>query len=259
MPSGSDVVDLRKIISETQAGESHTERLPAFARPALRPYLPDPRLLRALCRACTQGSARIIVLTWRWCRAAPAGDRLLRGAVPGGVLAVAVYGVRVEGRGVLLGLAGAWLVAAAALAPREVWAPADAPAKEDSAPELAGPESALPAAPLGPELLAATVREIAGAHGWAGAHLSDIETRLGATREALLAALAEAGIEVAEQLKVMLPGGRQRNRQGVRLRDLPAGLGEAPEPPPPGPVVGHTEVADKTLPGTLTVHPQQAR
>jgi hypothetical protein len=68
-------------------------------------------------------------------------------------------------------------------------------------------------------------------HDWGGAHLSDIGGRLDVSREQLLDALTAAGIEVSEQLKLRLPDGRQRNRQGVRLTALPA----APEGPAAGP------------------------
>jgi hypothetical protein len=84
-------------------------------------------------------------------------------------------------------------------------------------------------------LVAQTIRRIATAGGWKGAHLDDVLAHLpGHSRTELLAVLADAKIPVAEQLKLTLPGGRQRNRQGVRLTALREGLGEAP----PGPAAG---------------------
>lgn len=214
-------MDLRKIISDELAGESHVERLPALRRPRLRPYLPDGHLLRATCRACAAGSARIITLTWEWCRAAEPGDRLLRAGAPAGALVLAGYGVHVEGRDVLFGILAGWLVTAAMLAPRKVWARTANPSTAaPEAPEAAPAEAPEPA-PLSPEDVVRAVRQIAAMRDWSGVHLTDLEERLDTTREHLLDTLTEAGIEVSEQLKLRLPNGHQRNRQGVRLSALP--------------------------------------
>jgi hypothetical protein len=253
------VVDLRKIISETQAGESRTERLPAFRAPALRPYLPDPRILRTACHACAQGSARIIALTWQWCRTAPHGDRLLRATAPAGVLVLAVYAVRLEGRAAVAGLAAGWLVGAAILAPRDAWRPSAPPQTTPAKDTQAAPKAA-DRTPLTAEAAAAAVRRVAAAGGWQGAHLDDVLAHLpGHSRKELLDVLAEARVPIAEQLKIRLPGGRQRNRQGVRVRDLPAGLGETPPAPPQDPAAGPPLAVDNTLPDRLTVHPQEAQ
>lgn len=232
---------LRKIVSEELAGESQVERLPALRATSLRPYLPDAHLLRATCRACAAGSARIITLTWEWCRAAEPGDRLMRAGAPAGALVLAGYGVHVEGRGLLFGILAGWLVTAATLAPRKVWArvtnPAAAAPEAPAATPAEGPEPA----PLSPEDVVRAVRQIAAMHDWSGVHLTDLEEHFDTTREHLLGTLSAAGIEVAEQLKLRLPNGHQRNRQGVRLRDLPEGSGKAPAAPVQHPVTGPCE------------------
>ncbi|MEC3994013.1 hypothetical protein VSR01_10830 [Actinacidiphila sp. DG2A-62] len=102
-----------------------------------------------------------------------------------------------------------------------------------------------------------TVRQIATANGWRGAHLDDVLARLpGRSREELLAVLAEAGIPVTEQLKLRLPGGRQRNRQGIRLTALPPApdeppAGAPPEPPLPAPDDAAPEPAPRPSPVTV--------
>ncbi|AIA08610.1 hypothetical protein [Streptomyces noursei] len=77
------------------------------------------------------------------------------------------------------------------------------------------------------------IRDIAAANGHQGAHLEDIAAELTWTKAELRDALDEWGVPVAE-FKLRF-GGRQRVRVGVRLRDLPGGVGEAPPPPPRAP------------------------
>lgn len=101
------------------------------------------------------------------------------------------------------------------------------------------------------------VRRIATAGGWKGAHLDDLLAHLpGRSRAELLDTLTKARIPVEEQLKLTLTGGRQRNRQGVRLSALPAGLGEAPQPPPQTPPQRPAQLVAEHLPesGRVTVH-----
>lgn len=119
------------------------------------------------------------------------------------------------------------------------------------------PASLPQAPPLDAETIAATVRRIAAPRGWKGAHLDDVLAHLpGRSREELLAALAEAGIPVTEQLKLTLPGGRQRNRQGVRLSALPAAPAGPGQPAVPGPPEPPAEAApEPALPAaTVTVY-----
>lgn len=120
----------------------------------------------------------------------------------------------------------------------------------------AGGEAAVEPAPLphveqllDAHTIAATVRQIAVPRGWQGAHLDDVLAHLpGVARADLLAALAEARIPVAEQLKLTLPGGRQRNRQGVRLDALPGRADEAAPAPPKGPAQAPAEAAPEPAP-----------
>jgi hypothetical protein len=86
-----------------------------------------------------------------------------------------------------------------------------------------------------------------------GAHLDDlIDTgELGDwDKDTLKDALEEWGISVEEGGFKLTLGGRQRVRQGVRLRDLPAGAGQAPAPLPTG--------AREGAPTTPTQHPAAA-
>lgn len=122
---------------------------------------------------------------------------------------------------------------------------------------VAPPVPAEQAAPLDAWTVARTVHQIATPQEWKGAHLDDILAHLpGRSREELLQVLADAQIPVAEQLKLTLPGGRQRNRQGVRLSTLPPGLGEAPPAPAPGPPQPAPTPPPETPPRAprLTVH-----
>lgn|GEM_PF-6062388 len=236
-------MNLRKIISGEVAGESH-QRLPAFTRPALRPYLPDGRLFRALCRACGHGSARIVVLTWRWCRAAPAGDRLLRAAAPAGMLAAAVYGVRVEGRPVLLGLAGAWLAAAAALAPRDTWQPpTDEPTDDEGDIPQVDPDT-----PAGRRLaflrwLERETRDAPGIHlDQLHQRLTRIEPANGLPRQHLRPLLQYYGVPVQRTLRVGPVSGRSGVSRQAVLDALAAAETSPPLPVETGPVDGPVHI-----------------
>lgn len=250
----------------------------AFAVPPLHPYLPDQWLLRRL----TAGLGVLADRAWRG-----TGRGLRRGAAAledksqesgadsspdrlgsmadaaekgGRVVLVVVIGVGAGGGAVattwlLLRPFLPWITAVGLLA---VVAAALAVAPDERRPEAkTKPIAEREASPanvtdLTVEQIAHAVRQIAAERGWSGTHLTDLEEHLGATREALLDTLAESGIEVAEQLKLRLSDGRQRNRQGVRLTALPAGLGEAPEPaaqhPASTPAEGPPEAVDRTLP-----------
>lgn len=207
-----------KIGSETEAGESPTERLPAFRAPALRPYLPDPRILRTACHACAQGSARILALTWQWCRTAPHGDRLLRATAPAGALALAVYAVRVEGRAAVAGLAAGWLVAAAILAPRQVWAvKVDAKVVERQRENITSEVDFLA---RDRAAMLALLEEVT--RGRNGIHLSELEKHIvthpyfsGVSRPLLGALLDGLGIPVARTLSVDGIEGRTGVRRSV--------------------------------------------
>lgn len=113
------------------------------------------------------------------------------------------------------------------------------------------------AEPLHLDPVAAAVRQLASPQGWKGAHLDDVLALLpGRSRAELLEVLAEARIPVEEQLKLTLPGGKQRNRQGIRLTALPAApdqpAAEAPPgPPPPAPAEVAPEPAPPAAPVTV--------
>jgi hypothetical protein len=111
------------------------------------------------------------------------------------------------------GVTAAWIVAALLVAPQAL--PARGNVEE--------PES--PAPPRPAQVLAQFVKTVAAKHGQRGVHLDDLLPHLpGIDRQGLLAALREAGIPVKEQLKLRTPNGKQRNRQGIRVDDIPADL-----------------------------------
>jgi hypothetical protein len=220
---------------EVEAGEDRSS-LPA----SLRPYLPGREIVVSLC----SGSAALSRRIWAWITAngwRSARDRVL--GLGAGVYVAAYlaqsptpYAPFVAPVGV-----GAWCIAALALSPGRVGgSAADDEDQDHDEDELADDdedqeedELTPSPPPLHVAHVARLVREIAAAGGHQGAHLDDVLAMLpGHTKPELIAVLDGAGIEVADQLKIRLPGGRQRNRQGVRLSALPPGLGETPPPPP---------------------------
>jgi len=153
---------------------------------------------------------------------------------------IAPYARTAGGVAVVLLLTTAWIVG-----PKEPKAgePDPSAAGGEAQPEPAPiPQDA---EPLTADTVAAAVRQLATPRGWKGAHLDDVLALLpGRSREELLEVLATASIPVAEQLKLTLPGGRQRNRQGVRLAHLPQPPAEpAVEAPPEAPVEAAPEPA----------------
>lgn len=162
---------------------------------------------------------------------------------------VAPYARTVAGVVVIAVLAAAWAVGPKTQTEKLAGEPeqpaAGGEAQPDPAPLPHAPE------PLDGWTVVRTVRQIATANGWLGAHLDDILAWLpGRSREELLEVLAEAGIPVTEQLKLTLPGGRQRNRQGIRVSALPPAPAEAPTQATPGspPMGPAEEVPDRTPP-----------
>jgi hypothetical protein len=229
------------MLTDDVAGEEPTEATPAPAglMAQLRPYLPTRYLATALC----SGSLALSRQVWEWVNSWQRGAGLLVG------LYVAGY-EETHGQTWILPVAcGAWVAGALVLSPTVPAAHAEE-ADEDQDEELEegdgeqlladedqGEGITVPASlpPLDVHIVARLVREIAAEHGWQGAHLDDLLARLpGRSKTELCATLTQAGIAVAEQLKLRLPGGVQRNRQGVRLDSLPAGLGEARPHPVPG-------------------------
>lgn len=254
----------------------------AFARPRLRPYLPDLRFLRRI----LGGLMVLLRAGWRAGRKAlrrattpekkpqakgekpekekrasfgDAADRLGAGLLICGIAGgLAVGGVRavwphVAPYGPMLACVGTvgLLGAAWAVGP-------DAPPGEKAAAEkrpaaggapITPPSPAPKMGPLTAVEVEAAVRAVAVPNGWLGAHLDDVLAHLpGRSRGELLAVLAGARIPVVEQLKLRLPGGRQRNRQGVRLAALPEAHAGAPERAISAPamrVPDHTPPADQ--------------
>lgn len=161
---------------------------------------------------------------------------------------VAPYAVPICWSAAGLWVLAAWMVAPAAKPPVKI---------VSGGGEAAPPSPASQVDPLDAWTVARTVWQIATAGGWQGAHLDDVLAHLpGRSRAELLQVLADAEIPVAQQLKLTLPGGRQRNRQGVRLSALPGAWGEAPPAPAPAPPAGPAEAPPEPAPRPphLTVH-----
>ncbi|WP_329174954.1 hypothetical protein OG754_19270 [Streptomyces decoyicus] len=261
----------------TEAGE----RAKAGAdSPGLRAYLPTRQFARALC----SGSAVLIGKGWAWITAEgakEAGSRLLYSGIglyagaylahttPQIVMPVAVVGW----------IGGALMFAPAPPPPGKAKPRVDLSkhaAVEDEDQdlvedqELDEPEPDL-------ESVARLVRRLAGTQHQ-GAHLDDLLAtgELGDwNKDALKAALAEWKIPVEEKGFKLTLDGRQRVRQGVRLRGLPAGAGEAPAAagegapsgplpaparppsslPPEGPAEGAVAPSPPPAPGALSGAP----
>ncbi|MGA5637104.1 hypothetical protein [Streptomyces lydicamycinicus] len=220
----------------TEAGE----RAKAGAdSPGLRAYLPTRQTARALC----SGSAVLIGKGWAWITAEgakEAGSRLLYSGL--GLYAgayVAHTNPQLVMPVVVVGWIGGALMFAPSPPPPGKGRPVDLTKQAalddlDEDQDLDEPEPDL-------DTVARLVRRLAGTEHQ-GAHLDDLLAtgELGDwDKDALKAALTEWEIPVGEKGFTLRFNGRQRVRQGVRLRDLPAGAGEAPaaagEGAPPGP------------------------
>lgn len=227
---------LRKIISDGEPGE----RTPARAYlPRLQPYLPGRILFDRLCAACWQGTGQIMLLTWRWIRAAAPGDRWIRGLAPAGGAAAAVYAIWHEPRLAVGGLLAAWSIAAMVLAPREVWREQQKAAEEPA-----------PAAESGASLDTPEGRRIAFLHwlekttrGTSGIHLNEMHRQLALQapaehlpRHHLRPLLNHYGIPVQRTLRVGRIAGRSGVSRDAILRALATPPPEAETNPvdPPG-------------------------
>lgn len=219
-----------------------------LALPPLRPYVPDRLLLRRILaghrilagRAWAAARTGLRRATATKTKTGGLADTLERLGV--GTVAVVITATAATGAATALGprlLPYAPTAASAAVIGLLGAAWAVAPTGEQSRPE--SPLDPEPTPPKGEppaldaDTVADTIRDIAGKRGWKGAHLDDIADHLpGHTKDHILAVLGAAGIEVADQLKLTLPGGRPRNRRGVRLAALPgthATPGSEPAPP----------------------------
>ncbi|WP_030262055.1 hypothetical protein [Streptomyces violens] len=225
-------------MTDQRTGERPAEAAPGRARVDLRPYLPNREVVGAL----FTGSAALIGRGWAWITAEDWKEALARlGYVGAGGYVAAYLAWTHPAYGMPVAVVG-WCAAAWMHAPSPP--PAERPAsfdEDDDQEELELDEDQEDASPT-PELVAALVRKLAGAEHQ-GAHLDDLIATgaLGDWEKAdLKAALLAWGVPVEEGLKLRF-NGRQRVRMGVRVRDLPAALGEAPTgagegaPPAPAP------------------------
>lgn len=223
-----------KIVSEV--GEQPRPR--RIRVPALRPYLWDTRLTKALCAACRKGSPLIIARTWQWVRAAAPGDRWIRGLAPAGAVVGAVYALRAEPRAAAVGIAVAWIVAAAVLAPSAACVEA-----ADEPPEEPAPPSAADLIERDRRALL-TLLDAATAHR-NGVHLAELYELTsahplfeGVPRANLGALLAGFGVPVTRALSVDGLSGRSGVRRDDVVRLLPA-----PSPSPAQADSRHAESA----------------
>lgn len=207
----------------------------------LRPYLPDRRAAVVLC----SGSVVLSRLIWSW---VTAGDwRTARNRLAGGGVGVYVawYLETHHMPFVAPVAAAAWCAAALYLSPKaDADGGQDDDADDEFGDELADddePGGAPVPAPLPRRVdLGIVVRlahELAAADDTPNSRAVQLDHLLahlaGLPKTALAAALQDAGVPIRE-VKYRLPGGRQQVRQGVRLEDFPAGLGEALQPAPAG-------------------------
>ncbi|QIY56607.1 hypothetical protein HEP86_21300 [Streptomyces sp. RPA4-5] len=263
----------------TEAGE----RAKAGAdSPGLRAYLPTRQLARALC----SGSAVLIGKGWAWITAEgakEAGSRLLYSGIG---LYAGAYLAHTNPQIVMPVVVVGWIGGALMFAPSPP-PPGKAKPRVDLSKQAAvqdqdqdlveDQELDEPEPEPDLEAVARLVRRLAGTEHQ-GAHLDDLLTtgELGDwDKDALKAALAEWEIPVGEKGFTLRFGGRQRVRQGVRLRDLPASVGEAPagagegapsgpplapaQPlsctPPEGPARGDADLSPPPSPGALSGAP----
>ncbi|WJY40011.1 hypothetical protein QT196_23540 [Streptomyces sp. P9-2B-2] len=240
----------------TEAGE-RTEA--GHDSPGLRAYLPTRQLARALC----SGSAVLIGKGWAWITAEgakEAGSRLL---YSGFGLYAGAYVAHTTPQIVMPVVVVGWIGGALMFAPSppppgkakprvDLTKPA---ATEDQHQDLVEDQELDEPEPE-PDLesVARLVRCLAGTQHQ-GAHLDDLLAtgELGDwDKDALKDALAEWEIPVEEKGFKLTLDGRQRVRQGVRLRDLPAGAGEAPaaagEGAPSGPPSAPAQAPASTPP-----------
>lgn len=236
---------------DDEAGEEPTGAAPAPAGllTQLRPYLPTRYIAEALC------TGSLALSRWAWGKV----DSWQKGLGVLGGLYLAGYEETHGQRWILPMVCGAWIAGALALSPTRLPAQDEEleefddeqllddedQADVDDEPVIAPVAQARPhMPPLEAVLVAQMVREIAADNGWVGVHLDDLLSCLpGRSRDELIWCLQTARIEVHPGIKLRLPNGVYRNRQGVRLDALPAGLGEALATPVPGPPAGAAPAA----------------
>ncbi|MFE9407167.1 hypothetical protein ACFYNY_36250 [Streptomyces sp. NPDC006530] len=216
----------------------------AVLRSELRPYLPTPRNLTGPMRGVGAGSLVLLSRGWTWVWAEGIQDGAMRagGAVLAGYAAVNTAVVMAGpflGYVVPAAVVG-WCAVAkhhAPAAPAEKVVEAADEDQDDAPVEEFGIEDG---DVLEVDEVAALIREIAGRHDHQGAHLDDLLAEPdfeGWEKGELKAALVEDWGLPVESFKLMF-GGRQRVRDGVRLRHLPAPLRAVPTAAGEGPLSG---------------------
>ncbi|MFI8995694.1 hypothetical protein [Streptomyces sp. NPDC053542] len=244
---------------ETTGERPIEEAAPDRARIDLRPYLPNREAFEAL----FTGSTALIGRGWAWITAEDWKEALTRlGYVAGGGYVAAYLVCTHPAYGMPVAVIG-WCAAAWMHAPSPP--PAERPApfdEDDDQEELELDEGLEEDVCPTPELVAALVRKLAGTEHQ-GAHLAQLlDTGLLGDwdQDDLKTALASWGIPT-DKFKLYL-GGRQRVRVGVRVRDLPAGLGEVPtaagEGDPSAPALAPAVAAAHTPPAAAAVEADAA-
>ncbi|MCX4639529.1 hypothetical protein OG775_31195 [Streptomyces platensis] len=237
--------------------------------PGLRAYLPNRQMVRALC----SGSAVLVGRGWAWITAeGPKETRARLGYTALGAYA-GVYVADSMPQIVMPAVVVGWIGAALMLAPSppppggaarpavNLTKGADEEHQEDEHDQAVEEDEDFVEPDM--ETVAGLIRRLAGTQQ--GAHLDDLLAtgELGDwDKDELKTALAEWEIPVEEKGFTLRFSGRQRVRQGVRLRDLPAGAGEAPagagEGPTPAPAQHPAETPGSAPSSTPSAGPAPA-
>ncbi|MFB7747667.1 hypothetical protein [Streptomyces sp. NPDC056132] len=239
----------------------------AAMRSELRPYLPTPGNLRGVLAGVGAGSLVLLSRGWAWVWAEGLQDGAMRagGAVLAGYAAV---NTAVVMAGPFLGyVVPAAVIGWCAVAKHHAPAAAPAPTKpkvradevehaqDDGQAEAFDEFDEADEEPLEADEVAALIRDVAARHGHQGAHLDDLlaEPQFeGWSKGELKAALVEDWGLPVESFKLLFAG-RQRVRDGVRVRHLPAPLRAVPAGAGEGPLSGPRPTpaprAPEALPG----------
>ncbi|MFD5033625.1 hypothetical protein ACFWM0_24940 [Streptomyces sp. NPDC058405] len=227
----------------TKAEERPTEHSPGLARrtaDGLRSGLTGEA-------ATALAAGSLVLLRKGWAYVTPrltVGERWLYGAGAGYALIYTAGNVDLGPAGpfVAPGAVVTWCVAA------WIVSPPPGPGRPSRSPEVNGPEESVDP---GLAAVVALVRTVAAANGHQGVHLADLiatgDLAPWEQPELKAALTSEWGIPV-EEIKLRF-NGRQRVRDGVRLRDLPELPDEAaPEVPAEAPPEGVVSPSPRPLP-----------
>ncbi|MFF1957982.1 hypothetical protein ACFVWX_13450 [Streptomyces sp. NPDC058220] len=231
----------------TKAGEPPTEHSPGLARrtaDGLRTGLTGEA-------ATALAAGSLVLLRKGWAYVTPrltVGERWLYGGGAGYALIYTAGNVDLGPAGpfVAPGAVVTWCVAA--------WIVSPPPGQHADDHEPAQPAEEPAAVDREFAFVADLIRSTAVAHGHQGAHLADVVARSGMGRweqpDLKHALVHDWGVPVAE-IKLRFHG-RQRVRDGVRLRDLPPPTEKPPAEPPPGtPAAAAVEAAATPSPHLL--------